>query len=54
TITLHKPGKSDYIVLGAYRPIAEEEALGKVLESVIADWLSGFAETHNLLSPNQF
>ncbi|KAJ7146690.1 hypothetical protein C8R44DRAFT_592658, partial [Mycena epipterygia] len=30
TATLRKPGKSDYTVPGAYRPIAEEECLGKV------------------------
>jgi hypothetical protein len=34
--------------------IAEEECLGKVVESVLAEWLSGFAERHGLLSPNQF
>jgi ribonuclease HI len=41
-------------VPGAHRPIAEEECLGKVVESVLAEWLSGFAEKHGLLSPNQF
>ncbi|KAJ6539799.1 hypothetical protein DFH09DRAFT_929976, partial [Mycena vulgaris] len=35
--TLRKPGKSDYTVPGAFRPIAEEECLGKVIESVITD-----------------
>ncbi|KAJ6532304.1 hypothetical protein DFH09DRAFT_806972, partial [Mycena vulgaris] len=54
TATIRKLGKSNYTVPGAYRPIAEEEGLGKVIESVIADWLSGFAETHGLLSPKQF
>ncbi|KAJ6468049.1 hypothetical protein DFH09DRAFT_955863, partial [Mycena vulgaris] len=54
TATLRKPGKSDYSVPGAYRPIAEEEGFGKILESVLADWLQGFAEQHHLLSPNQF
>jgi hypothetical protein len=54
TVTLRKPGKSDYTVPGAYRPIAEEEGLGKVVESVLAEWLSKFAETNGLLSPNQF
>ncbi|KAJ7122140.1 hypothetical protein C8R44DRAFT_591619, partial [Mycena epipterygia] len=54
TATLHKPGKSDYTVPGTYRPIAEEECLGKVVESVVTDWLSGFAESKGLLSKNQF
>jgi hypothetical protein len=54
TVTLRKPGKSDYTMPGAHRPIAEEECLGKVVESVLAEWLSGFVERHNILSPNQF
>ncbi|KAJ7136821.1 hypothetical protein C8R44DRAFT_608354, partial [Mycena epipterygia] len=54
TATLRKPGKSDYTVPGAYRPIAEEECLGKVLESVITEWLSAFAEKSGLLSKNQY
>ncbi|KAJ6478968.1 hypothetical protein C8R45DRAFT_756637, partial [Mycena sanguinolenta] len=44
TVTIRKPGKSDYTVPGAHRPIAQEECLGKVVESVITQWLSGFAE----------
>ncbi|KAF7366527.1 putative RNA-directed DNA polymerase from transposon X-element [Mycena sanguinolenta] len=54
TVTIRKPGKSDYTLPGAHRPIAEEECLGKVVESVVTDWLSGFAERLGLLSPNQF
>jgi hypothetical protein len=54
TVTLRKPGKSDYTIPGAYRPIAEEESFGKVIESVLTEWLSGFAEANGLLSPNQF
>ncbi|KAF7372603.1 hypothetical protein MVEN_00123200 [Mycena venus] len=54
TVTIRKPGKSDYTQPGAHRPIAEEECLGKVIESVVTEWLSGFAERHGLLSPNQF
>ncbi|KAJ7032642.1 hypothetical protein C8F04DRAFT_958661, partial [Mycena alexandri] len=54
TATSRKPGKSDYTTPGAFRPIAEEEGFGKVLESCLADWLSGFAEATGLLSPNQF
>jgi hypothetical protein len=54
TIALRKLGRSDYTVPGAHCPIAEEECLGKVIESVVTEWLSGFAESHGLLSPNQF
>jgi hypothetical protein len=54
TATLRKPGKSDYTAPSAFRPIAEEECLGKVVESVLTDWLSGFAEAKGLLSSRQF
>ncbi|KAJ6530617.1 hypothetical protein B0H19DRAFT_879082, partial [Mycena capillaripes] len=54
TATLHKPGKDDYTLPGTFHPIAEEEGLGKIPESVIADWLSGFTEANGLLSANQF
>ncbi|KAJ7222602.1 hypothetical protein GGX14DRAFT_178766, partial [Mycena pura] len=47
---LRKPGKSDYTVPGAFWPIAEEVCLGKVVESVLTEWLAGFAETNGLLS----
>jgi hypothetical protein len=50
TIALHKPGKSDYTVPGVYRPIA----VGKAIEPVPTEWLSGFAEANGLLSSNQF
>ncbi|KAJ6592345.1 hypothetical protein B0H19DRAFT_846472, partial [Mycena capillaripes] len=54
TATIRKLGKNDYTVPGAYCPIAEAEGMGKVAKSVLADWLSGFAESEGLLSPNQF
>ncbi|KAJ7226974.1 hypothetical protein GGX14DRAFT_306778, partial [Mycena pura] len=54
TATLRKLGKSDYTVPGAFHPIAEEECMGKVVESVLTDWLSSFAEAKELLSPRQF
>ncbi|KAJ7340822.1 hypothetical protein DFH08DRAFT_637439, partial [Mycena albidolilacea] len=31
TVTLRKPGKSDYTVPGAHCPIAEEDCLSKVV-----------------------
>ncbi|KAJ7708266.1 hypothetical protein B0H17DRAFT_917130, partial [Mycena rosella] len=54
TATLRKPGKSDYTVPGAFRPITEEECLSKIIESVLADWLSELVENKELLSRNQF
>ncbi|KAJ7090655.1 hypothetical protein C8R44DRAFT_568116, partial [Mycena epipterygia] len=54
TATLHKPSKSDYTMSGAYRPIVEEECLGKVVESVLTDWLLGFVEREGFLSLRQF
>ena len=34
---LYKKGKTDYLFLGSYRPIALENTLSKILERVIAD-----------------
>ena len=48
------PGKPDYTIGKAYRPIALENTLGKVLESVMADIISYLTETHELLSAQQF
>ena len=33
TVVLRNPGKPDYTVIKAYRPIALENTLGKILES---------------------
>ena len=49
TVILRKPGKPDYTATKAYRPIALENTLGKVLESVMADIISYLTETHELL-----
>lgn len=54
TITLRKPGKDDYSIPKAYRPIALEETLGKVFESIIARRLSSIAEQFNLLPTAHF
>jgi ribonuclease HI len=53
-VTLRKPGKPDYTVPGAYRPISLLNTLGKLLEAVMAKRLSYYAETHNLLPDTQF
>ena len=39
-VVLRKPGKPDYTITKAYRPIALEKTLGKVLESVMVDTIS--------------
>lgn len=54
TITLRKPQKPDYSLPKAYRPIALEDTVGKVMESVIARRLSALAERFDLLPANHF
>ncbi|KAG6979043.1 RNA-directed DNA polymerase from mobile element jockey [Fusarium oxysporum f. sp. conglutinans] len=49
TVVLRKPGKDNYTVPKAYRPIALLNTTGKIMEAVIAKRLSYLAETHNLL-----
>jgi ribonuclease HI len=53
-MVLRKPGKPDYSVPGAYRPISLLNTLGKLLEAVIARRLSYLAEKHGLLPDTQF
>jgi hypothetical protein len=53
-IVLRKPGKPDYTIPGAYRPISLLNTLGKVLEAAIAKRLSYYAEAHSLLPNTQF
>jgi ribonuclease HI len=53
-IPLKKPGKEDYTVAKAWRPISLLATLGKVLESVIAERISHAVETHGLLPTNHF
>ncbi|KAI5829284.1 hypothetical protein K523DRAFT_221698, partial [Schizophyllum commune Tattone D] len=54
TITLRKPGKPDYTVPKAYRPIALEDTFSKVIESVIARRLSQLAEEYGLICDRHF
>ena len=54
TVVLRKPGKPDYTVTKAYRPIALENTLGKVLESVMADTISYLTETYELLPAHHY
>jgi hypothetical protein len=53
-ISIRKPGKPDYSMLGAYHPISLLNTLGKLLEAVIAKRLSFHAETCGLLLDTQF
>lgn len=53
-IVLRKPGKPDYSVPGAYRPISLLNTLGKLLEAVMARRLSYWAEKYKLLPDTQF
>ena len=46
---LYKKGKTDYLFLRSYRPIALENTLSKILEKVIADRIADTAEEHALL-----
>jgi Reverse transcriptase (RNA-dependent DNA polymerase)/Endonuclease-reverse transcriptase len=53
-IPLRKPGKSDYTLAKAWRPISLLSTLGKILEAVIAERISYAAETWGLLPANHF
>jgi hypothetical protein len=48
-IPLKKPGKEDYTIAKAWRPISLLATLGKILESVVAERLSYAVETYGLL-----
>ena len=54
TVVLRKPGKPDYTVPGAHRPIALLNTMAKVLSACVAENLVYMAETHNLLPENHF
>nr|GAT43545.1 predicted protein [Mycena chlorophos] len=54
TITLRKPGKDDYSLPEAYRPIALEDTFSKVVESVVAKRLITLAEENGLLPKHAF
>lgn len=53
-VVLRKPGKPDYSLPGAYRPISLLNTLGKLLEAVMARRLSYYAEHYELLPDTQF
>ena len=49
TISLRKPGRGDYSIPKAYRPIALLNTVGKIMEAVIATRLSYITEAFQLL-----
>lgn len=53
-IPLKKPGKDNYTLAKAWRPISLLATLGKILESVIAERISYAVETYGLLPTNHF
>ena len=53
TIFLPKPKKKNYLIPGAYRPIALLNTLGKLLESINARRLRDLAEENKLLPNTQ-
>jgi hypothetical protein len=54
TVALRKPGRSDYTVPKAYRPIALLNTMGKILDAIIATRISYMAETHHLLPESHY
>jgi len=54
TVILRKPGKPDYSVPKAYRPIALLNTTAKILSAIVADHTSFILETHNLLPSTHF
>jgi Reverse transcriptase (RNA-dependent DNA polymerase) len=53
-VIISKPGKSDYTVAKAYHPISLIECCGKLLEKVIAAWLSWEVDHASLIGDQQF
>jgi hypothetical protein len=53
TVALRKEGKRDYSLPSSYRPIALENTLAKVIEKIIAEDITSYAEKKNLLPWNQ-
>jgi hypothetical protein len=54
TVVLRKPGKPDYEVPKAYRPIALLCTIAKVLTAIVAEGLGRIVEEHQLVPPTHF
>lgn len=53
-VVIRRPGKPDYTIPKAYRPISLLPTISKGLEAVLANRLSYIAEEHELLPPYHF
>ena len=53
-VALKKPGKTDYTVPKAYRPISLLPTISKALEAIMASRLAYLAERYSLLPTNHF
>lgn len=53
-VALRKPGKPNYTLPKAYRPISLLPTISKILEKIVARRLSFLAETYSLLPANHF
>ena len=53
-VVLRKPGKPRYNIPKAYRPIALLNMMAKVLTALIADLMTFYTETHQLLPAHHF
>jgi exonuclease III len=53
-IPFRKPDKGNYALVEAYRPISLIATLGKALEGLVAERLSYYVETHQLLPRTHF
>lgn len=54
TVVIRKPGKSDYRLTKAYRPIALLNTIAKLCSSIVAERIATLAERHNLLPAHHF
>jgi ribonuclease HI len=54
TVVIRKPGRDNYKVASAYRPIALLCTMAKVLSAIVTEDISYLAEKHQLLPANQF
>ena len=53
-VTIPKPGKDDYFVAKAYRCISLLNCLGKIVEKVVADFISRHCESTGGFHPGQY
>ena len=53
-ILLRKQGKPTYTIAKAYRVISLLSCLGKVVEKVVATWISSFCENNDVFHRGQF